>query len=253
MSGPGRPLRAPPLGAVEPVPPRRILVVEDDPDLSRLLDLHLSDAGWKVDVASDGAEGRDRALGGGYDLIILDLTLPRVDGLDVCRALRERSAWVPVLMLTARSTEVDRVLGLEVGADDYLSKPFGMRELVARVRAIFRRVEAAAGKSARRVLEAGALSIDESKRRVLLRGRPVELTAREFDLLSQFARHPGRVFTRAELLEVVWGYGHEGYSHTVNTHINRLRAKIEDDPARPRYIRTVWGVGYRFRDGGEDE
>jgi DNA-binding response OmpR family regulator len=249
-----RPRHAPPLRAVDPLPARRILVIEDDPDLSRLLDLHLSDAGWKVDVAADGAEGRDRALVGGYDLVVLDLTLPRVDGIDVCRALRERAAWVPVLMLTARSTEVDRVLGLEVGADDYLSKPFGMRELVARVRAIFRRVEAASGKalkSARRVLEAGELSIDEEKRRVLLRGRPVELTAREFDLLSQFARHPGRVFTRAELLEAVWGYGHEGYSHTVNTHINRLRAKIEEDPSRPRYILTVWGVGYRFHDGVE--
>ena len=251
MSGPARPFPASPLRAVGPLQARRILVVEDDPDLSRLLDLHLTDAGWTVDVVSDGAAGRDRALSGGYDLVVLDLTLPRVDGLDVCRALRERAAWVPVLMLTARSTEVDRVLGLEVGADDYLGKPFGMRELVARVRAIFRRVEAAAGKSARRVLETGELSIDEAKRRVMLRGRPVELTAREFDLLSQFARHPGRVFTRAELLEDVWGYGHEGYSHTVNTHINRLRAKIEDDPSRPQYVLTVWGVGYRFRDGVE--
>ena len=224
----------------------RALVIEDDPDLSRLLDLHLSDAGWKVDVAADGAEGRDRALSGGYDLVVLDLTLPRVDGLDVCRALRERSAWVPVLMLTARSTEVDRVLGLEVGADDYLSKPFGMRELVARVRAIFRRVEAGAGKPASRVLDAGELSIDEEKRRVRLRGEPVELTAREYALLEHFVRNPGRVCSRQQLAEHAWGSSYDPFSNVVDVYVTYLRKKIDTDPDY-KLIHTVRGLGYMFK------
>ncbi|MDQ6893508.1 MAG: response regulator transcription factor [Acidobacteriota bacterium] len=231
---------------------KRILVIEDDRDIGRLLEIHLRDAGWEVDASTDGRDGLDRGLAGGYDLVVLDLTLPRLGGLEVCRRLREQPAWVPILMLTARSSEVDRVLGLETGADDYLTKPFSVRELVARVRAIFRRVEATKGESQTHTLTAGDLTINSEKRRVMLAQEEVELTAREFDLLAHFAQHPGRVYTRTELLDAVWGYGHEGYSHTVNSHINRLRAKIEKDPSRPQYIRTVWGVGYKFRETGSE-
>jgi DNA-binding response OmpR family regulator len=177
--------------------------------------------------------------------------LPDMDGLDVCRELRTRSDYTPILMLTARSGEFDRVLGLELGADDYLTKPFNVRELVARVRAIFRRIERLAGEreqSSQAPLDFGALRIDLDKRKVAVDGRAIHLTAREFDLLVQFARNPGRVYTRSQLLDLVWGYTAGSYEHTVNTHINRLRAKIEDDPSNPRYIETVWGVGYRFFD-----
>jgi DNA-binding response OmpR family regulator len=236
----------------------RVLVVEDDREIAGLLRLHLQDAGCEVEVAHDGRSGLQQALGGGYSLVILDLMLPGVEGLEVCRRLRALPDYTPVLMLTAKSSEVDRVVGLEVGADDYLTKPFSIRELLARVKALFRRIEAlrraepteGAGR-----IEVAELSIDLDGRRVGVDGRPVDLTAREFDLLVQFARHPGRVYTRAQLLDLVWGYGHDSYHHTVNSHINRLRAKIEKDPSRPRYVRTVWGVGYRFfdpRDAAED-
>ncbi|MCA1582207.1 MAG: response regulator transcription factor [Acidobacteria bacterium] len=229
---------------------KRILVIEDDRDIGRLLQIHLRDAGWEAELSADGQEGLERALAGGYDLVVLDLTLPRLGGLDVCRVLREQPVWVPILMLTARSSEVDRVRGLESGADDYLTKPFSVRELVARARALFRRVEATRGELKSHELTAGDLTIDAQKRQVLLIGKEVELTAREFDLLHHFAQHPGRVYTRSELLDAVWGYGHEGYSHTVNSHINRLRAKVEQDPSQPRYILTVWGVGYKFAETG---
>ncbi|MEO8430637.1 MAG: response regulator transcription factor [Acidobacteriota bacterium] len=233
---------------------KRLLVIEDDRDIGHLLEIHLRDAGWDVDISVDGREGMERALTGEYDLVILDLTLPRLGGLEVCRRLREQPAWVPILMLTARSAELDRVLGLEAGADDYLTKPFSILELVARVRALFRRIDATRAPPPGRELTAGDLKIDAGRRQVSLAGQLVELTAREFDLLQHFAQHPGRVYTRSELLDAVWGYGHEGYSHTVNSHINRLRAKIEEDPSRPRYILTVWGVGYKFFEpGGRNE
>jgi DNA-binding response OmpR family regulator len=175
--------------------------------------------------------------------------LPELEGLELCRRLRAQPDYTPILMLTAKSTELDRVVGLEVGADDYLTKPFGIRELLARVKALFRRMDAmsASGPSAARErIEIGELVIDVEKRKVSGEDGPVELTAKEFDLLVQFARHPGRVYTRSQLLDLVWGYGHESYQHTVNSHINRLRSKIEKDPAKPRYIMTVWGVGYKF-------
>jgi DNA-binding response OmpR family regulator len=175
--------------------------------------------------------------------------LPGVDGLEICRKLRTRPNYAPILMLTAKSTELDRVLGLEVGADDYLTKPFSIQELLARVKALFRRVEALRSQAtpgAQKTIRAGDLVIDVSKRRVTLGGRAVSLTVKEFELLLQFAQHPGRVYTRSQLLDLVWGYGHEGYEHTVNSHINRLRAKIERDPRQPCYVLTVWGVGYQF-------
>lgn len=228
---------------------RRVLVVEDDRDIAELVALHLREAGCAVDLVHDGREGLAAARRDPYDLVILDLMLPGMDGLSVCRELRRAPRYVPILMLTSKSSEIDRVLGLEIGADDYLTKPFSIHELVARVRAQLRRAEAAGQDQAAppAVLVAGDLRIDTDKREVTLNASPVELTAREFDLLVHFARHPGRVFTRAQLLDQVWGYGHEGYEHTVNSHINRLRAKIEQDPANPRYVLTVWGVGYKFR------
>jgi len=236
---------------------RRILVVEDQRDIAELIALHLRDLGHRVDCVHDGAAGYEAARSLRYDLIVLDVMLPGRDGLDIVRGLRIDKVTTPVLMLTARSTELDRVLGLELGADDYLTKPFSIPELQARVRAMLRRLDmhapaaADAGvgaASAAERIEAGDLLIDVASREVRLSGRPIPLTAKEFDLLAHFARHPGRAFTRMQLLDAVWGTTFEGYEHTVNTHINRLRAKIEVDPANPRRVLTVRGVGYRFAD-----
>lgn len=234
---------------------RRILVIEDDRDLAELVRIHFEDMGVRVDLAHDGRDGLSRALAGGHDLVVLDLSLPGMDGLDVCRELRRKTPETPILMLTARSSESDRVLGLELGADDYLTKPFSIRELVARARAIWRRLERVEGegREGQGVVVAADISIEPDKRKVTVRGEAVDLTPREFDLLLHFARHPGRVYTRSELLDLVWGYQHGGYEHTVNSHINRLRAKIESDPEQPRYVLTVWGVGYKFAEPGEWE
>ena len=230
---------------------RRVLVVEDDRDIANLVELHLSEQGLHVTLAHDGSEGLMKALSERYDLVILDLMLPGIDGIKICRRMRSRPDYTPILMLTAKSAETDRVIGLEMGADDYLTKPFSIRELLARVKAILRRV-AAMAKSPDDVVDSRisvkGLTITLDKRRVELEGRDVDLTAKEFDLLVQFAAHPGRVYTRSELLDLVWGYGQDNYQHTVNSHINRLRAKIERDPAEPCYIQTVWGVGYKFYD-----
>jgi DNA-binding response OmpR family regulator len=231
--------------------PRRILIIEDDIDMAHLLDLHLRETGYETSLTHDGNSGLDQALSKPYDLIILDLILPKVDGLEICRQVRAASICTSILMLSSRASELDRVLGLEIGADDYLTKPFSIRELLARVKALFRRVESlqsAASQKSQKMIQAGGLIVDADKRKVTLRGNPVPLTAKEFDVLLHFARHPGRVYTRMELLNLVWGYRYDGYEHTVNSHINRLRAKIEEDPAKPRYILTVWGVGYKFSD-----
>ncbi len=228
---------------------KQVLVIEDERELARLVKLHLSDAGCEVTVAEDGLSGLQLATSRSFDCILLDLMLPGLDGLEVCKAIRGNPGYTPILMLTAKSTELDRVLGLEVGADDYLTKPFSVRELVARVKAIFRRVEALACRGQEdeeQTLVAGELVIDPIRRQATRAARPLQLTAKEFDLLLHFARNPGRVYSRADLLDKVWGYGHGGYEHTVNSHINRLRSKIEDDPANPRFVLTVWGVGYKF-------
>lgn len=230
---------------------RRVLVIEDNKDLAQLLALHLSDLSYHVDMAHDGNQGLTQALGGTYDLVILDLMLPGIDGLEVCRRLRGGQSYVPILMLTSKSSELDRVVGLEIGADDYLTKPFSIKELLARVKAIFRRIEGmqtSTPKDVHEIINVDALVIDFSRRMITIDGQVAELTAKEFDLLAFFARHPGRVYSRTQLLDQVWGYGHDGYEHTVNSHINRLRAKIELNPAQPRYILTVWGVGYKFAD-----
>lgn len=231
---------------------RQVLVIEDDEDIARLVKLQLTELSCAVKVALDGAVGLAEAQATRYDLIVLDLMLPGVDGLEICRRVRGMEHYTPILMLTAKSSELDRVLGLEMGADDYLTKPFSILEFAARVKAIFRRVDnlGKAAPDARTRIESAGLVIDTEKRTVRLRGKPVELTAKEFDLLVHFARQPGRVFSRAQLLDGVWGYSHSGYEHTVNSHINRLRTKIEKNPNQPEFIETVWGVGYRFRERG---
>jgi DNA-binding response OmpR family regulator len=234
----------------------RILVVEDDRDLAQLLEIHLCDLGYAVDQVHDGAEGLEQAQSRSYALLILDLMLPTLNGVEVCKRLRADDDQLPILMLTARSEETDKVLGLEVGADDYVTKPFSIRELMARVKALFRRVDvdretAADGEEEEEEIVFGPLRMAPPKRKAWLHGEPLELTVKEFDLLMLLARHPGRAYDRQELLEKVWGYQYEGYSHTVNTHINRLRGKIEDDPSEPRLVQTVWGVGYRFAERDE--
>jgi DNA-binding response OmpR family regulator len=235
--------------------PETILIIEDDPDIADVVMVNLRDAGFRTERAVDGKSGLQRALEGEFSLVILDLMLPKLDGLAVCTRIREKNPRTPILMLTARSEEVDRVVGLEIGADDYVTKPFSVRELVARVKALLRRVqagrEALPAGSPRGRIELGELAIDFDKRRVTLAGATVELTVKEFDLLALFARHPGRTYSRTELLDLVWGYQFEGYEHTVNSHINRLRSKIERDPGRPRYLRTVWGIGYRIAEPAE--
>ena len=237
--------------------PERVLIIEDDREIADLVALNLRDLGLAPERAGDGRSGLAKALGGDWSLIVLDLMLPQLDGLAVCRRIREGNPFTPILMLTARSEEVDRILGLELGADEYITKPFSVRELAARVKALLRRVradrQALAGRPAEGRVELGGLAMDLQKRRVTLQGRPVELTAKEFDLLSLFARNPGRAYSRPELLSQVWGYQYEGYEHTVNSHINRLRGKIERDPGHPVYLRTVWGVGYRFAEPAELE
>jgi DNA-binding response OmpR family regulator len=240
------PIQAPP----SPVPPRHVLVIEDDTDIASLISMHLSDNGFEVQIENRGDAGLVAFKGGTFDLVVLDLMLPGVDGLTLCREMRVENSYVPILMLTAKSTELDRVLGLEMGADDYLTKPFSVPELIARVKALFRRVDAFSARQAKSaadpVIEKNDLTINVEKRLVLLEGKEIGLTTREFDLLYFLASHPGRVYSRIQLLDKVWGYNHSGYEHTVNTHINRLRAKIEKEPAKPFYVQTVWGVGYKF-------
>lgn len=232
---------------------RRVLIIEDNVDIARLVKLHLHDIHCTADIVTDGRVGLEQFKQQRYDLVILDLMLPGLDGLEVCKALRAEPGYVPILMLTARTTELDRVLGLEVGADDYLTKPFSIPELLARIKALLRRVDALNARvvnaaNLNETLKFKTLTIDNSKRQVHVGEREVNLTAKEFELLFHFANHPGRVYTRTQLLDQVWGYSHDGYEHTVNSHINRLRAKIETDPAQPLHILTVWGVGYKFND-----
>ena len=231
---------------------RNVLIIEDNPGIGELVRMHVAELGMNPVLCERGDTGLERFRDGGIDLVILDLMLPGLDGLSICREIRSGPGYVPVLILTAKSTELDRVLGLEMGADDYLTKPFSVAELSARVKALFRRVDAMASATvtepSQQVLITDGLRIDPLRRRVFIKDQPVELTAREFDLLWHFASHPGQVFSRTQLLDTVWGYSHEGYEHTVNTHINRLRGKIEADPADPIFIQTVWGVGYRFRE-----
>ncbi|HEX6392728.1 MAG TPA: response regulator transcription factor [Acidimicrobiales bacterium] len=223
----------------------RVLVIEDDPTVGEVVARYLSREGYSVVVSADGRAGLQTALDSPPDLVVLDLMLPGLSGVEVLGELRKATP-VPVIMLTALSREVDRVSGLEMGADDYVAKPFSPRELTARVKAVLRRanglIEAPGGPE---VLTAGELELDASTRQVTIQGRPIDLTAREFNLLAHFMRNPTRVFRREELLEQVWGFSY-GDTSTVTVHISRLREKIEPDPSSPRYIKTVRGLGYRF-------
>ena len=229
-----------------------ILVAEDQADIRDLIVLNLQQAGYGVQAVADGQAALASQLERASDLLVLDLMMPALDGLEVVKALRARGRATPILMLTARSTELDRVLGLELGADDYLTKPFSMPELLARVKALLRRAEllraAQAPGAPQAVLRNGELEIEPGRREARVGGQALEFTALEFELLLHFARHPGQVFSRAQLLDAVWGYSHEGYEHTVTTHINRLRADLEQDPMQPRFILTVRGAGYKMRD-----
>ena len=230
-----------------------VLVVEDNKDLLNLLDINLSDQGYSVYTAENGITALDMYHTHNPDLIVLDVMLPKMDGFDVCKKIRSEDRAIPILMLTAKAEEVDKVLGLELGADDYMTKPFSIREFLARVKAMFRRVDLSLenAEEGDAILDFDELTVDTAKRKVTLRGEMVDLTSKEYDLLLLFFRNHGKAYSREELLNTVWGYSYDGYSHTVNSHINRLRSKIEEDPSEPHYIRTVWGVGYRFADKEE--
>jgi DNA-binding response OmpR family regulator len=231
---------------------RSVLIVEDDRELSELVTLHLQAEGFRVVAAADGETGLEIFRNGPWDIVLLDWMLPRLSGLDVLREIRSGDQRTPVLMLTARGEEADKVLGLELGCDDYMTKPFSLRELVARINVLRRRIELAEeisrGAMANQVLDFGDLKIDPAKRKVIVRGESTALTLKEFDLLYTLAGRPGRTFSRSQLLDLVWDQDSDVYEHTVNSHINRLRGKIEENPNRPRYILTVWGTGYRFTD-----
>ena len=232
---------------------KKILVIEDDPDIGNMLEINLREEGYAVELANNGELGLQRLREAHYDLLVLDVMLPGVNGLDVCREVRRKDEYQPIIILSARSSETQRVIGLELGADDYLTKPFSIVELAARIRALLRRVEAIRRPAdAEASITFGELNINPGGHRVIVYGQEIALTGKEFELLLFFARHPGQAFSRLALLDQIWGYNHDGYEHTVNTHINRLRAKIETDPANPRYIQTVWGVGYKFADSNSE-
>ncbi len=228
---------------------KKVLIIEDDYTIADLLEIHLADLNCIITKCSDGEDGLKNAITNTYDLIVLDLMLPNRDGLEICKEIRKKEIYTPVLMLTSKSEEIDKVLGLEVGADDYLTKPFGIREFIARVKAIFRRIEAIHQETGNpNDICAGNIKIEVSKKRVTLKGERIDLTPKEFDLLFLLASHPGKTYTREQLLDLLWGYQYNGYEHTVNSHINRLRSKIENDLSNPNYILTSWGVGYRFNE-----
>ncbi len=228
---------------------KKVLIIEDDPNLVNLLNIHLTDLECQVTKTYDGKIGLDTALTQPFDLIILDLMLPEMDGFQVCQNIRNAQNTTPILMLTARSEEMDKVLGLETGADDYLTKPFGIKEFIARVKAIFRRMDMFVhNKTLKKQgkISCGGLQVDIDNRKVSIAKKRVELTPKEFDLLVLLAANPGKSYSRNRILRLVWGYEFDGYEHTVNSHINRLRAKIEPNLSKPTYILTTWGVGYRF-------
>jgi two-component system alkaline phosphatase synthesis response regulator PhoP len=229
---------------------KKLLVIEDDRELIDLLTMHLTAEGYQVDAAADGEAGLRAFQAGQYGLVILDWMLPTMSGIDVLREIRIGDTRTPVLMLTARGEESDKVLGLELGCDDYLTKPFSIRELTARIKVLHRRIERAEElariSSGDRILDQGPLKIDHGKRKVQVGGEPVQLTVKEYDLLYTLASRPGRTFSRRQLLDIVWDQDSDVYEHTVNSHVNRLRNKVEDNPNRPRLILTVWGIGYRF-------
>ncbi len=211
----------------------------------------MKDLSLEISKSYDGEDGLAKAISENPDLIILDLMLPKIDGIQVCQKIRAKEINTPIFMLTARSEEIDRVLGLEIGDDDYMTKPFSIREFIARVKAIFRRtqlIKDSLTEESVSQIKSGGLFIDVEKRRVLVDEKKVELSPKEFELLTLLASNPGKSYNRSRLLNLIWGYEFEGYEHTVNSHINRLRAKIEPDMANPNYILTTWGVGYKFNE-----
>lgn len=229
---------------------RNILIIEDDLSIVELVTIHLKDIHCQTTKSNTGFEGLSLASKNKYDLIILDIMLPDIDGIEICKQIRASKNFTPIMMLTARSEEIDKIIGLETGADDYLTKPFSIREFIARVKAIIRRSEIDTNENniSNEILSYDQLSIDPQKRKVILDKTKIELTPKEFDLLYLFMSNPGKSYSRENLLNQVWGYEFSGYEHTVNSHINRLRTKIETDLAEPKYILTTWGVGYRFTD-----
>ncbi|RNC71039.1 MAG: DNA-binding response regulator [Desulfuromonadales bacterium] len=231
----------------------RILVVEDNLEIAQLIRQHLESDGYDVTLTHDGTAGLSEVESQPYDLIILDLILPGIDGIELCRLIRAQKGYIPILMLTSKDDVVDRVIGLEVGADDYLTKPFSFRELTARVRAIVRLVEKLGTRESPDddgIVRVGSLVLDPERRSVSRNGREIRLTTREFEILSLLTRHPGKVFSRSQLLREVWGYTNDCYAHTVDSHMSRLRSKLEDNPSRPDLVLTVWGVGYKLNDEG---
>jgi two-component system, OmpR family, alkaline phosphatase synthesis response regulator PhoP len=230
-------------------PLKNILLIEDDKSISDLLEIHLKDMQFNIVKEYNGKKGLSQALANKFDLIVLDIMLPELDGIEICKEIRKRDNYTPVLILTSKSEEFDKVLGLEIGADDYLTKPFSIREFIARVKAIFRRVENIKDEfDEEKDITAGILKIEPSFKRVLLKGKRLELTPKEFELLYLLASHPGRTYTREQLLNLIWGDQYNGFEHTVNSHINRLRSKIEEDLSSPKFILTTWGMGYRFNE-----
>ncbi len=229
---------------------KKILMIEDDISIVELVEIHLKDIYCELTKTHVGNEGLLLATKNKYDMIILDVMLPGMDGIEICKRLRANKIFTPILMLTARSEEIDKIIGLEVGADDYLTKPFSIREFIARIKAMLRRseIEKIEKEIKEEIFKCDQLTIDTLKRKVTLEGNKVDLTPKEFDLLYLFMSNPGKSYSRENLLNLVWGYDFSGYEHTVNSHINRLRTKIETNLATPKYILTSWGVGYRFTD-----
>jgi len=246
-----------------------ILIIEDEVDIAKLIKVHLSELDLHCDICTQGEQALQQALTKDYQLILLDVMLPEISGLDICRQVRQVKPLQSIIMLTSKTSEIDRVLGLELGADDYMTKPFSIRELQARVRSQLRRVHALNAKSiaqndndkdtasvevitqpAKEGVSIGQLHVDHKYHQVTYKSKTINLTATEFELIDFFCQHPDQVFSRAQLLDGVWGYHHSGYEHTVNSHINRLRSKLEEDCAEPQIIQTVWGVGYKLNSAG---
>jgi DNA-binding response OmpR family regulator len=229
---------------------KQVLMIEDDLSIVELVTIHLKDIYCELTKAHSGIEGLNLATKNKYDMIILDVMLPEMDGIEICKRLRADKIFTPILMLTARSEEIDKIIGLETGADDYLTKPFSIREFIARVKAMLRRTEMVSSDKevVDEIFAYGDLKIDPTKRKVQCKEVKIDLTPKEFDLLYLFMSNPGKSYTRENLLNLVWGYEFSGYEHTVNSHINRLRTKIEPDITNPIYILTTWGIGYRFTD-----
>lgn len=229
----------------------KILIIEDDRDIADLMSIHLSDLGFNTETSYDGKEGLLKALNSTFRIILLDIRLPGLDGMEVCKKLRLERIQTPIIMVTSKAEEIDKIIGLEIGADDYITKPFSIRELLARVKALLRRTEMQhEGKNDEVIqeLRTSGLFINVTLRIVEVYGKRIELSPKEFDLLVLFAKNPGRTYTRSQLLDLVWGYQFAGYDHTVNSHINRLRSKIEKNLNDPEFILTTWGVGYKFRE-----